>query len=174
MNRIYENFPTWIPSVSCAWSLAIYALGFYILAQLGILFAALYMLFCVWVESRILKESCTNCYYYGKTCGLGRGKLSALLFKKGDPQEFIEREMTWKNIVPDFLVFILPLIGGVIYLIRDFTLTILALIAVLTVLSLGGNAILRGALVCKHCKQKELGCPAERLFGKPGSETKEA
>jgi hypothetical protein len=173
MKKVYENFPIWIPSVSCALSLSIYALGFYILLKLGILFAGLYMLFCVWIETRVLKESCANCYYYGKRCGLGRGRLSALLFRKGDSQKFLEREISWKSLVPDFLVFVLPVIGGIIYLIRDFSIVILALIAVLTVLSLGGNALMRGALVCKYCKQRELGCPAEQLFSKRSSETKE-
>jgi hypothetical protein len=32
-------------------------------------------------------------------------------------------------------------------------------------LSTSGNAIIRGSFVCKTCKQKELGCPAARLFG---------
>jgi hypothetical protein len=172
VKKIYENFPAWIPSVSCALNLSIYALGFYILLQLGILFAVFYMLFCVWVESRILKESCTNCYYYGKTCGLGRGKLCALIFKKGSSEKFAEREISWKDIIPDFLVFVFPLVGGIIYLIKDFTLLILVLLAVLTILSLGGNALLRGALVCKYCKQRELGCPAERLFSSRDGENK--
>jgi len=172
--RSYENFPIWIPSVSCALSLAIYVLGTYIFLQLGLVFAVLYVLFCVWVEFRILKESCANCHYHGKTCGLGRGNLCALIFKKGNTDKFSEREISWKDIAPDFLVFILPLVGGIIYLIRDFALLILALLVLLTILSLGGNALMRGALVCKHCKQRELGCPAEQLFSKGSCGTKEA
>jgi hypothetical protein len=170
--KIYENFPIWIPSVSCALCLAIYAIGTYVFLKLQILFAVLYVLFCVWIELRVLKDSCANCDYYGRTCGLGRGKLCALIFKKGSAGKFTEREISWKEIAPDFLVFILPLVGGIIYLIKDFKVPILALLVVLVILSLGGNALLRGALVCKHCKQRELGCPAEQLFGKR-SRTKE-
>ncbi|MFB0554035.1 MAG: hypothetical protein ACETWQ_12080 [Phycisphaerae bacterium] len=108
-----------------------------------------------------------NCYYYGKTCGLGRGKLCALLFKKGNPEKFAEKEISWKDLIPDFLVLIFPLIGGIIILVRDFTWLILALMVVLALLSLGGNALIRGSLACKYCKQKELtGCPAEQLFSK--------
>jgi hypothetical protein len=144
----YENFPIWIALLSCALSLSIYALGAYIFSQLGIFFTVLYLLFCLWIELRIFRESCVNCYYYGKTCGLGRGKLCALLFKKGNPEEFADKEISWIDILPDF------------------TWLVLVLMVILAMLSLGGNALMRGSLVCKYCKQRELGCPAEQLFNK--------
>jgi hypothetical protein len=169
--QTYENFPVWIPLLSCALSLSIYVVGAYIFSRLGILFAVLYLIFCFWIEFRILQESCVNCCYYGKVCGLGRGKLCALFFKHGSPEEFAETEISWKNLLPDFLVLILPLVGGIIYLIRDFTWLILASMIILALLSLGGNALMRGALACKYCKQKELGCPAEQLFSKKQAET---
>ena len=162
----YENFPFWIPLLSWALSLSIYASGMYIIYQLGILFAILYLFFCLWIELKILRGSCMYCYYYGKTCGLGKGKLCALFFKQGNPESFIEKEITWKDVIPDFLVMIFPLIGGIVILIRDFTWLILVLMVVLVVLSMGGNAFIRGSLACKYCKQKELGCPAEQLFNK--------
>ena len=85
-NKAYENFPIWIPLLACALSLTIYGLGSYIFWLLGIVFAAAYIIFCLWIEYRILRFSCVNCYYYGKTCGLGRGKLCAMFFKKGNPE----------------------------------------------------------------------------------------
>lgn len=165
-NKAYENFPVWIPLLSCTLSLSIYALGAFIFSQLGFLFTILYLIFCLWIELGIFQKSCVNCYYYGKTCGLGRGKLCALLFKKGNPEGFAEKEISWKDLIPDFLVLIFPLIGGIIILIRDFTWLILTLMVILVILSLGGNAFMRGSLACKYCKQKELGCPAEQLFNK--------
>jgi len=165
-NKAYENFPIWIPLLSCALSLSIYILGAYIFSQLGMLFTVLYLMFCLWIELKILKGSCVNCYYYGKTCGLGRGKLCALLFKRGNPEKFAEKEISWKDLIPDFLVLIFPLVGGIIILIRDFTWLIPALMVILAMLWLGGNALIRGSLACKYCKHKELGCPAEQLFNK--------
>lgn len=162
----YENFPLWIPLLSTVLSLSIYITGFYIFLQLGILFAVLYVLYCLWIEMRILRYSCVDCFYYGKTCGLGRGKVCALLFKKGDPEKFPERKISWKDLIPDFMVMIFPLIGGIVLLIRDFTWLILGLMVILVVLSTVGNAFIRGSLACKYCKHKELGCPAERLFNK--------
>lgn len=165
-NKAYENFPIWIPLLSCVLSLSIYALGAYIFWLLGIAFIILYIIFCLWIELRILKLSCVNCYYYGKICGLGRGKLCALLFKKGNPEGFIEKEIAWKDLIPDFMVLIFPLVGGIIILIRDFNWLILVLMVILVMLSMAGNAVIRGSLACKYCKQKELGCPAEQLFNK--------
>ena len=165
-NKAYENFPVWIPLLSCVHSIAIYALGAFIFYLLTFLLTIFYLLFCLWIEFRILQKSCVNCYYYGKICGLGRGKLSPLFFKKGSPERFIKTEISWKDLIPDFLVLIFPLVGGIIALIVDFTWLILVLMVVLAVLSLWGNAMIRGSLACKYCKQKELGCPAEQLFSK--------
>jgi hypothetical protein len=166
-HKAYENFPLWIPLLSCTLSLSIYALGAVILSQLAMLFVVLYLMFCLWLELRILRESCVNCYYYDKTCGLGRGKLCALFFKKGNPEEFAKKQISWKDLIPDFMVLIFPLIGGIIVLIRDFSWLVLALMVILALLWLGGNALIRGSLACKYCKQKELtGCPAEQLFNK--------
>ena len=165
-NKAYENFPVWIPLLSCVLSVAIYTLGAFIFYQLTFLLTVFYLLFCLWIEFRILQKSCTNCYYYGKICGLGRGKISPLLFKKGNPERFTETEISWKDLIPDFLVMIFPLVGGIIALIRDFRWLILVLMIILALLCLCGNAIIRGSLACKYCKQKELGCPAEQLFSK--------
>ena len=107
-----------------------------------------------------------NCYYYGKICGLGRGKLCSILFKKGKPESFIDKEISWKDLIPDFLVMIFPLIGGIVILIRDFNWLILFLMVVLVMLFMGGTAFIRGSYACKYCKQKELGCSAEELFNK--------
>ena len=160
----YENYPAWIPLLSTVFSLSIYVTGVYIFLQLGIPFAILYALFCLWIEIRLLRYSCVNCFYYGKTCGLGRGRVCALLFKKGNPEKFAEKEISWKDLIPDFMVMIFPVIGETIVLIRDFTWLVLGLMVILIVLSTVGNAFIRGSLACKYCRQRELGCPAEQLF----------
>jgi hypothetical protein len=165
-NKAYEKFPAWIPLLAFVLSLSVYALGAFIFSQLAIVFTVLYLLFCLWIEFRILKVSCVNCYYYGKMCGLGRGKLCALLFKKGEPRKFVGREISWKEIAPDFLVFIFPLVGGIIYLIKNFNWLMPVLLVIITGLFLFGNALIRGKLACKYCRQKELGCPALQLFEK--------
>jgi hypothetical protein len=44
-------------------------------------FYALFLLIMLFFVLR--KHLCTNCYYYGKMCNTGWGKVSALMFKKG-------------------------------------------------------------------------------------------
>lgn len=161
----YEHFPVRIGLLANTVALAIYGLGAYILGRAGILFVIPYLLYCLWVESNVLRKSCTHCYYYGKMCAFGKGKLCSWLFKKGDPQKFIDREISWRQIVPDMLVLVFPLIGGIVLLIKGFSWLLVVLLALLVVLSFGGNAIIRGSFACKYCKQRELGCPAQQLFG---------
>ena len=160
----YENYPWWIVLVSNLLSLSTYIIGFCILFGLGLFFAILYILYCLFMEIRLLKEGCVNCYYYGKTCGFGKGRLSALFFKQGDISKFIQREMDWKDMIPDLMVSVFPLVGGIILLINDYSWIILVLMIVLVILSMAGNAFIRGSLTCSGCKQRELGCPAEKLF----------
>jgi len=51
--------------------------------------AWLYLGFAIIVIYIILRKIvCTGCYYYGKWCHIGWGKLSSLFFKKGNLEEF--------------------------------------------------------------------------------------
>jgi hypothetical protein len=72
----------------------------------------------------------------------------------------------WKDIVPDFLVFMIPVLAGILLLIQEFTWIVLILIIALFLLGFLGNALVRGQLACRYCKQREIGCPAEQLFDK--------
>jgi hypothetical protein len=57
-----------------------------------------------------------------------------------------------------------PIFAGILLLILGFTWIILALIIALFVLGFPGNALVRGQLACRYCKQREIGCPAAQLF----------
>ncbi len=162
----YENFPAGLVLLSTLITISIYVLGALILAGFGIGVILLYLGYCSWVEFRVLKHSCVNCYYYGKICCLGRSKLASLLFQQGDPQRFIDRKISWKDIIPDFLVSIIPMIGGIVLLIKDFTILTLFLMIIMFFLTIVGNAWIRGSFACKYCKQREIGCPAVQLFDK--------
>jgi hypothetical protein len=63
------------------------------------------------------------------------------------------------------LVSVIPLVGGIILLIRDFRWPTVIMLAVLVALTFGGNALIRGSLLCKYCEQRKIGCPAAKLFG---------
>lgn len=162
----YENFPVGIVLLSNAVSLAIYALGIFIMFQVGWLLALLFFLYVLALEIRLIKYHCVNCYYWGKTCGFGQGRVSAWFFKKGESAKFCQHEMKWKDLIPDLLVSLLPVVTGVIILIISFDLIVLMAIVLLVLLTTKGNEVIRGSYACKYCKQREIGCPAEKLFQK--------
>jgi hypothetical protein len=164
--KSYENYPFRFVLIGNLLSLSIYGLGIFVIAQIGLIWVFFYLLFILLIEYRLLKHSCKYCYYYGKYCAFGKGKLCALFFKKGDPQIFVNTEITWKSLIPDFLVFLIPLLSGIVLLIIKFKLGLLLILGLLFLLGFIGNALIRGNLACKYCKQREIGCPAVKFFSK--------
>ncbi|NYZ77968.1 hypothetical protein H0N96_01025 [Candidatus Micrarchaeota archaeon] len=165
-NCFYENYPAWIVLASNLVSLLIYAAGAFVLYQVGIVWVALYVIYILLLEMRLVRNHCVDCYYYGKVCAFGQGKLSALLFKKGIAKNFAGKKVTWIDLAPDFLVSLIPLVAGILLLIKSFNWLVAGMLALILILSFAGNAFVRGQLACKHCKQREFGCPAEKLFSK--------
>jgi hypothetical protein len=162
----YENYPARIVVISNLVSLLIYGIGAYILYRFSYIWAIIYIVIIILLEIRLLARHCVDCYYYGKTCAFGKGYLSSLLFSRGRPELFNQRQMKLTDILPDFLLFIVPVIAGVLLLVQQFSWVILSLVIILVLLGFFGNALVRGQLACRHCKQREAGCPAEQLFNK--------
>jgi hypothetical protein len=164
--KCYENYPYWIILVSNTMQLALYAAGAIIVSFVGLFWMSLYIIYILWLEVRLLRKSCVNCYYYGKRCSFGKGKICALIFKRGDNKKFAANKITWKDILPDFLVGIVPIIIGIVMLLVDFRWIVLLLIIMIFLFSFIGNWLVRSQLACKFCKQRGIGCPAEKLFNK--------
>ena len=163
-SRTYEKYPYWIILISSFVSIATYLLGALIIRRFGFSLLVIYLLYILLLEARLLKEGCVDCYYYGKQCAFGRGKLSCFFFKKGNPKKFVSRQITWKQIIPDFMVSVVPIILGVSLLITDFEIFLLLQVVLLVLFAFVGSAFVRSSLACKHCRQREIGCPAEQLF----------
>ncbi len=163
---LFENYPWRMIAISNAVSVAIYVLGFSLMARLGNVWGLLYAAFCVWLEWRLLSKSCRHCYYYGKRCAFGKGLVCAWLFSRGSMENFCAKQISWKDIVPDFLVSLIPAVAGIAMLLSNFSWVLLLAVAALMLLGSIGTGLVRGQVACKHCKQRELGCPAEQLFSK--------
>jgi hypothetical protein len=161
-----ENYPIPVVIVSNLLTLLIYVIGVYIIFRLSILLVICYVIFILTLEFRLLGSHCVNCYYFGRTCAFGKGRLSSLLFRKGSMERFNEKPITWRDIVPDFIVFFIPMIAGVILLVQEFSWTVFILVLILFLLGFPGNALVRGRLACRYCMQRSIGCPAEQLFDK--------
>jgi len=166
-SQAYENYPVWMVIGSNLLSISIYLIGAAILYQIGLIWPVLFVLFILLLEFRLVRGHCVDCYYYGKTCAFGKGRLSSLFFPKGIPEHFSQRLITKKDLLPDFLVFFIPLVVGSALLIRDFSWILLILVIALFILGFAGNAVVRGQIACRYCRQKEIGCPAQRLFERP-------
>jgi len=162
----YENYPTRIVFISTLLSVFIYLIGAYIIYQTGIVWLIIYLCYLIFLEIRLLKKSCIDCYYFGKTCAFGKGRISCLFFRKGDSKRFSQKKASWKDILPDLIAALVPAIICIFLLFINFNILLLSLLILLIVLGSFGNGFVRGKLACKYCKQRELGCPAEQLFQK--------
>lgn len=164
--KTHEKFPIGVVMLSNLMAFIIYGLDLWIVYQTGLTFAILYGVFIGWFEYRLVSQHCVNCYYWGKTCGFGKGRLSAWLFKKGDSSTFACNPMTWREMIPDLLISFIPTVIAIVLLIYQFDLLLLSALLLLLAFTTFGNGFIRSSLTCKYCKQRELGCPAEQLFNK--------
>ena len=105
-SEVYESFPWPIVILTNLVSLSIYAIGTFVMLQLSWGWAAVYVAYCLWLEIRLLRHSCVNCGYYGSLCGFGKGKVCSWFFKAGDPEKFGASNISWRDLIPDFLVFL--------------------------------------------------------------------
>ena len=96
ITKIHENFPVGIVILSNLVSILIYISGFVITLRLGWIAAVLYMVYIMAFEFRLISKHCVNCYYWGKTCGFGKGRLSSFFFKRGNPSKFCDKKCPGK------------------------------------------------------------------------------
>jgi len=161
-----EKYPCRTILLTNSVSLAIYALGIGIMAQVNWWVMAAFILYIGWLEIRLIKGGCVNCYYYGRWCAFGRGKIAGWLFKQGDPERFARRELTFRDLLPDLLLAVIPFLTGLVLLILNFNWGTLVALVALFLLASSGNGLVRSKLACPNCHQRETGCPAERFFNK--------
>lgn len=120
--------------------------------------AAIYILIAVSIVIFVLRKLvCTNCYYYGKWCGTGWGKLAALFFKQGDIGKFGTSAGIKIAPLTYGLLTIVPVILVLISLIIEFTVPKVAVLVLLLAVSFYSGAVSRGK-ACKQCKMRN-SCP---------------
>ncbi len=171
-DHVFENYPAGIIVLANLASFSIYALGAMIMAKLGTVALFLYLGLCLGLEVNVLAGSCVNCYYYGKACFSGKGIISSWFFKPGNSETFSRKEVSWLNILPDMLIVLIPAGIGAFLLIQQFQWQVLVLMAGLLVMGVPVTGMIRGSLACCYCRQRILGCPAEKLFQKKGGRSR--
>ncbi len=165
MEATKETYPAYTVIISNLLNVLLYSAGALVLFQFGTYYLIPYFIYILLLEIRLLKLGCTKCYYFGKVCAFGKGKISSFFFSKDESVKFCDRPISKLDFFFDSLTALVPLIAGVIMMFTDFSMYILILCLFIVILTTAGNACVRGQLACKHCRQKELGCPAEQAFG---------
>lgn len=111
------------------------------------------------------KMACTNCYYYGKLCPIGWGKLSAWLFGPGDIREFSTCAAIKVAPATYGLLTLIPLVLCVVALVREFTPARITVLALLLAVGAYSGTIGRRQS-CTTCKMK-LMCPGSAAPSSP-------
>jgi hypothetical protein len=96
---------------------------------------------------------CTNCYYYGKRCAAGWGKLSAMMFKQGDIEKF--NESTGVKLAPVIYgsLTLVPLVLGTIATVQHFSVVkVIVLVALLLVGFYSGTVSRKRT--CAQCRMR--------------------
>ena len=118
------------------------------------LLAGLYLAIALILVYIILRKLlCTNCYYYDKWCGLGWGKLTAKMFKKGDIEKF--NDSIGIRLAPMIygLLTVIPFILIIVSIILVFDYTKIGVFVLLLIVSFYSSGIGRKA-ACSNCKMK--------------------
>ncbi|MHA1214710.1 MAG: hypothetical protein ACTSPG_05400 [Candidatus Hodarchaeales archaeon] len=163
-NDSFEKYPYRIICVSASLTALNYLLGTLVLYVLDTIIGFLFLFFCIFTILVSMRTRCSCCAYHGRWCNIGLGKLSGLVFKKGDPVEFRNPKNVILTVILGFTTIFLPVFVGIILIILDFSLFTVSLLAVYVLIGFFPNLLLREKL-CVRCEQGVLGCPEyERMI----------
>ena len=165
--ELYGQYPLWMVLVYNLAMLLVYLAGAYIMFKLHLITGILYIIYLIIIEFTIYREGCRHCFYYGKRCVSAKGLITLIFFKRGDPKKFCQRELKWKDFIPQILIVLIPVIVGIALLIsRSFNLLILIALIYPIFSWFCVNPIIYGKIACIHCKQGSICCPALGFFAK--------
>ena len=107
------------------------------------------------------KLVCVNCYYYGKWCGLGWGKLCSVLFRKGDIKDFPKSPGLKLAPATYGMLMIVPLVLLVVSILQGFSWYKILVLILLVLVSFYSGSISRKHS-CSQCKMKTI-CPGSAI-----------
>ena len=123
----------------------------------GIVFSLIYIGYCAIGAIWIMIFVCPFCHYFNTNfCPCGYGQIAAKFREKSPEHKFSEK---FKKHIPVIIpLWIIPLIEGLIFLIRDYNLTLLILVIAFAINSFVILPLLARIYGCGHCPQKN-DCP---------------
>ena len=151
-----ENYPVHIIIIHWIILLLAFTLGIYILRGLHYMLAIIYIVYSLTALTLILPLSrCVSCFYYGKLCNTGWGKIAAYLFKKGDESKHVEH---YNYAIFLHLLWLVPLLVALLQLVRQREILALSIFVIYLFILFVEKIILK-KLGCKRCHLREF-CPA--------------
>jgi len=125
--------------------------------------AGLYILYGIGGTLAIILFVCPYCHYFNtRLCPCGYGRIAAKFRQKKDENLFTEK---FKKKIPIIVpLWIVPLVGGAIFLVSNFSLWMLALIILFAIDSFIILPLLSTKYGCAHCPQRDM-CPWMRRKG---------
>jgi ABC-type branched-subunit amino acid transport system permease subunit len=161
----YDNYPIRIVILNLVELFAALSVGLLLTAQVGWGVVLLYALLgCLGVVLS-LAYGCTRCCYYGRACGMGLGKIAALIFSQRDEKEFghvLSQTLAWSLLG---LMLALPLAAGLVSLTRGLDLPVLVALAIYLGLVVV-IVLTHSRLMCGHCQQaRDKRCSLGQMAG---------
>jgi len=151
----YENFPLKIVKIRAGIAGAILVTGTIATGTLNVFFGVLYLLYSIIIVLRIAAAVCNKCYYHGKWCDSGLGKLSGLISSRGSVSAFAGKARKTTLFLVAMVLF--PLLCGFAAVFSDFS--VLALFGFLGfIASLGAFIYTNSKMACVNCKMAGI-CP---------------
>jgi hypothetical protein len=159
----YEEYPLRTVALNLVEVLAAVLVGAVLVAQLGWWAVLLYALVGALGVILSLAFGCTRCFYYGRICGLGLGRLAALVFPQRDETEFGRagsQTLAWTLVG---LTLAIPLAAGLVLLaLGRLTPTLTALVVFLAIVV--AIVVTHRRMVCGHCRQaRDRSCTLGRM-----------
>ena len=159
LDQKLENYPIKVVCVSASLTILSYLIGSIVLYVLNPLLGMLFLLLAISTIIISMKLRCTHCYYLGKYCNFGLGKLAAFFFQIGEPSEFKNPRKVIITAIFSFSAMLLPIIAGIIFILIDFSILNIGLFLGYILFGIVPNFFIRGNL-CDKCVQGKLGCPS--------------
>jgi hypothetical protein len=150
---LLDNLPYGIMAVIGS-GINLYLFGF---SLLGIGLSLIYLAYCMIGALWIIIFVCPYCHYFDtRLCPCGYGKIAARFREKSTVNQFPSK---FKKHIPVIVpLWIIPLIEGIVFLIRDYSFSLLLLILLFFINSFIVLPLLARLYGCGHCPQKN-DCP---------------
>lgn len=151
-----ESYPWYVIIIRWIILIVTFAFGIYILSDIKELLGVAYVVYSLIALTLILPLSrCVSCFYHGKACNTGWGKVAAYLFPKGDESRYVDR---YNYTILLHLLWFIPLLASFFQLLRKRNvLALMFLLSYLAILLM--EKVILKRLACKRCHQRDF-CPA--------------